>query len=363
MPSRRTQRRGAGPTSLALGLLLAWGRPAEAGCVQVHLPGAAFTAGRMEVGAGAGAEGPGEEGLVHLIEHLRAGAGPGLRTGLALTEPDGHGYGADGVDPAQVEAGLRAQVERPLGPLAAALEAERAAVRAEALAQPDEARLLARLRAAAWPAPHPYGHDPLGAPEAPGGAVARAQIADLERIDARALQAAPRLCLLVGPIPAASASSSLPSAPLPPPGPPTSVQDPRGSWRVWLTPPAAHADAAALRLLGRALRAQGQPALWWSGRLGGIFALGAPARRPPARALLRRPGRAPRVPAGLGARLQTEQARVEAQPDRLAAQAGACWRAGRDLRCGREDAAVHAISDAHLAEVIGRWLPGAALPR
>jgi hypothetical protein len=347
-------------------LALAVGGPAQAACVQVHLPGAGFIAGRLEIGAGAGAEGPGEEGLVHLIEHLRAGAGPGLRTGAASTDPDGHGYGADGVDPAQVEAGLRAQADRPLGPpgpLAAALEAERAAVRAESLALPDEGRALARLRAAAWPAPHPYGHDPLGAPDAPGGAVGRAQIDDLERLDARALQAAPRLCLLVGPIPASGAPTPLAAAAAPAPALAQTLGGPRGSWRVWATPPAAHPDAAALRLLGRALRAQGRPALWWSGRLGGVFALGAPRRGLPRRGLLRRPAGPPSVPEGLGARLWVEQARLEAHPARLAAQAGACWRAGRDLRCGREDADVDAISAEALAAVARRWLPGAALGR
>lgn len=338
---------------------LRWGRAAGPQALRVAFSG------------GAAIEGTGEAGLVHLIEHLRAGAPRGALPARAWTEHDGWSLGLS------VEAGAEgegtAAMLAPLGgPVAPAkLAYERAVIVEEARAQAAEHRLALALRRAALGPAHPYARPAIGAPEAPSADLMEASVGALLALEARSL-AAPRLLLSVGPGAAPAGPLGPPSLPALPsaqvePGPARALPWGRGGWWVWPGPAAAEADALGLRALALALRRQGRAAQAWAGRSGGYFALAVDrraARRPGAglwRGLL---GRA--RPVSLDEddiqRAKLEQARVAARPDLLAAQAAACWLHGRALACGWEDAALERWGPAALRGVAARWLGAAGAP-
>ena len=278
--------------------------------------------------------------------------------GAASTDPDGPAFGALGWTADAVWQALEAQASGALSAAPAALEAERASVRTEAEARSEAAAWMAATRAALWPAPHPYGHDPMGHLDVPSSALLRATAADLQRLDQRALRSAPRLCVLAGAVSSAGvAPPPPPSAPAPTPSAAQVVGGPRGPWRAWRVPPAAHPDADALRALGLMLQARGVPVRWWFGRQGGVFAVGRPARARPGRLLWS--ASAPGVGrAAVVARLALARARADADPAATAVRAALCWRSGRPLTCDAEGIEAMGVSDTTVRATTARWLPG-----
>ena len=383
-----------------------------------QVPTSGLVAVQVRISGGAAAEGPGEAGFAHLLEHLMFGGSAHAPAGAydrwlaevgaennAWTEHDTTTYAVT-APPEALPLVLFLESDR-LGWLAEGLEPEalatqQAVVAAEAAgdAAAPHGRDLAALNRAVFPAGHPY-HAPVVGDLAQVGA---ADVPALRRFLAR-VNAPERVSVsIAGPIaPAAAhalAARWLGEVPAGPPGaPPAPPVAPAPSptaggvwvWRdaaredavylAWSTVPRGHPDEPALDLLARALssgagaplpadrrlRRRGLRAVdaWTlNGRSGGLFVVEARLEGGDARsglaALERAWARAAidegRLPA-LRIRWHADAVRGAQGVDAIAALVGECMGRGAPAGCAQGDLDRYArVSAADLARVRRRWL-------